>query len=93
MNNIEDLRDHAIATLKKLETKEIDMAEAGVTAKLYESLMSSLKTEMEYHKMLGHLPRIKFLEGAIYEVKAEKKIETEKKLIGKRGNNESPKKR
>ena len=82
MNNIEELREHAILTLKKLESKAIDMAEAGVTAKLYESLMSSLKTEMEYHKMLGHLPRIKFLEGAVYELKAEKKIETDKKLIG-----------
>jgi len=84
MNNIEELREHAIQTLKKLESKEIDMAEAGVTAKLYESLMSSLKTEMEYHKMLGHLPRIKFLEAATYELKAEKKLEVDKKLIGKR---------
>jgi hypothetical protein len=80
MNNIEDLRQHAIETLKKLESKKIDMAEAGVTAKLYESLMSSLKTEMEYHKMLGHLPRIKFLEGAAYQLKEEKKIEVQGKL-------------
>lgn len=84
MNNIEELRAHAISTLKKLESKQIDMAEAGVTAKLYESLMSSLKTEMEYHKMLGHLPRIKFLEGAAYEIKEAKKIDVEKKLIGTR---------
>jgi len=82
MQNIEDLRQHAIATLQKLETKKIDIAEAGVTAKLYESLMSSLKTEMEYHKMLGHLPRIKFLEGAYYDLKEEKKIEVDKKLLG-----------
>ncbi len=74
MKNIEELRNHAIATLEKLEHKEIDMAEAGVTAKLYESLMSSLKTEMEYHKMLGHLPKIKFLEGAAYAVKEEKQV-------------------
>lgn len=82
INNIEDLRQHAINTLEKLETKKIDMAEAGVTAKLYESLMSSLKTEMEYHKMLGHLPTIRFLEGALYEMKETKKIEVDAKLIG-----------
>ncbi len=84
MNNIEDLREHAISTLKKLETKAIDMAEAGVTAKLYESLLSSLKTEMEYHKMLGHLPRIKFLEAAAYDLKNEKKIEIDRKLLGEK---------
>ncbi|MCW1908607.1 MAG: hypothetical protein KIH63_004670 [Candidatus Saccharibacteria bacterium] len=85
INSIEDLRNHAIKTLEKLESKKIDMAEAGVTAKLYESLMSSLKTEMEYHKMLGHLPRIKFLEGATYELKEEKKekLENQKKKIAK----------
>lgn len=81
INSIEDLRNHAISTLEKLESKKIDMAEAGVTAKLYESLISSLKTEMEYHKMLGHLPTIRFLEGAAYEIKKEKKLEVEGKLV------------
>lgn len=79
INSIDDLRQHAISTLEKLESKKIDMAEAGVTAKLYESLISSLKTEMEYHKMLGNLPKIKFLEGATYEVKADKKLQIEDK--------------
>lgn len=81
MKNIEELRDHAIGTLKKLENKQIELAEAGITAKLYESLMSSLKTEMEYHKMLGHIPEIKFLEGATYEMKDAKKVETTKKRL------------
>ena len=82
MNNIEELRNHAIETLKKLDNKQIEMSEAGVTAKLYESVISSLKTEMEYHKMLGHLPRIKFLEGAVYDMKETRKIEVDKKLLG-----------
>lgn len=64
IKNIEDLRNHAVGTLRKLEREEIDVEEAGVTGKLYENIMSSLKTEMEYHKMLGQSPRIKFLEGA-----------------------------
>lgn len=84
MKNIEELRGHAIDTLKKLESKKIDMAEAGVTAKLYESVISSLKTEMEYHKMLGQSPRIKFLEGAVIDIASQKKIDTQAKLLTKK---------
>jgi len=80
IKNIEDLRNHAIKTLDKLESKKIDLAEAGVTAKLYESLMSSLKTEIEYHKLLGHLPKIKFLESAEYTIKKEKELNSKKFL-------------
>lgn len=64
IRNISELREHAIATLGKLQAKKIDVVEAGVTGKLYENIISALKTEMEYHKMLGQEPRINFLEGA-----------------------------
>lgn len=53
-----------IQTLGKLQAKKIDVVEAGVTGKLYENIISALKTEMEYHKMLGQEPSIAFLEGA-----------------------------
>ena len=74
IKNIDTLRDHAIETLENLERKKIDVVQAGVTAKLYESIMSSLKTELEYHKMLEQKPNIEFLNGA-------KVIETTKKLL------------
>lgn len=63
LSNINDLRAHALETLKKLEKGKIDVEEAGVTGKLYESVMSSLKLELEYHKMLGQQAKIHFLEG------------------------------
>lgn len=64
IKNLDDLRRHAIETLTRLEKREIDVSQAGVTAKLYESIMSSLKTELEYHKMLDQRPCIPFIEGA-----------------------------
>lgn len=76
IKNINDLRTHAVNTLKDLEKQKIDVVEAGVIGKLYENIMSSLKTEMEYHKMLNRHPEIKFLEGAKYE-----KIPRAKELV------------
>lgn len=63
IKNIEDLREHAIETLRRLETQVIDVAEAGVTAKLYENIMSSVKTELEYNKMIDRAPVIPFMES------------------------------
>jgi hypothetical protein len=60
----------------RLEDNDIDVQEAGVTAKLYESVMSSLKTQIEYNKMLGNPSVIPFLEGEpIRTVNAKKLLE------------------
>lgn len=64
IKNIQDLRQHAVNTLTNLEKNKIDVVQAGVTAKLYENIISSLKTELDYHKMLDQKPIIDFLEGA-----------------------------
>lgn len=63
VKNIEDLREHALQTLHNLEVGNIDCTEAGVAGKLYEAVISSLKTELAYAHMQGTAPRIKFLEG------------------------------
>lgn len=81
IKNINDLRAHAILTLKKLEKGKIDMSEAGVTAKLYESVISSLKIELEYNKMLGSDPFIPFLEDESNTKKLMSKQDN-KKLLG-----------
>lgn len=62
INNITALRQHAIETLEKLSAHEIDTAEAGVTGKLCEGVISTLKTQMEYHRMLGEEPSIEFMQ-------------------------------
>lgn len=63
IKNIQDLRMHAVKTLDDLGKKKIDVVQAGVTAKLYENIISSLKTELEYNKMLDQQPTIDFLDG------------------------------
>ena len=62
MKNITELRDNAIETLLKLQRKEISCDEAGVTGKLYENVISTLKTQLEYNKMLKKETIIPYLE-------------------------------
>jgi len=58
-----ELRDFAIKTLERLGNREIECSEAGVTAKLCESVILTVKTELEYARMLGEEPAIPFLSG------------------------------
>lgn len=74
IQNISDLRRHAITTLEKLEKNKIDCAEAGVTAKLYESVISSVKVELEYSRMLGESPSVKFIEDGNPHYGKEKRV-------------------
>jgi hypothetical protein len=59
--NIDELRDHALETLQKLVKKQISIEEAGVTGKLYESVVSTLKIQIDYAKAIDQKPNIKFL--------------------------------
>lgn len=61
IENITDLRDDALRTLDKLQQKKIDINEAGATSKLYENIMSTVKTQLEVAKMIGRQPNIPFL--------------------------------
>ena len=63
IKNIIDLREHALATISRLDSGEIDCQQAGVTGKLYESVISSIKTQLVYAQMTDSEPRIKFLDG------------------------------
>ena len=82
INNIDDLRQHAIDTLMKLSKNTISIEEAGVTGKLCENIVSTIKVQLEYAKMLEQSPDINFLEGCtipngriIDEVKDVKRLE------------------
>jgi hypothetical protein len=83
ISSIEDLRDHALLTIQKLANQEIDTAEAGVTGKLCESVISTVKAELEYARMTDQEPRIPFMNGN--GIKGHKMLEgtVNKKLIGK----------
>lgn len=62
ITDIDSLRQHAIDTLAKLSKREISVEEAGVTGKLCENIVSTVKVQLEYAKMLQQEPDINFLE-------------------------------
>lgn len=81
ITNIDSLRQHAIDTLDKLSKREISVEEAGVTGKLCENIVSTIKVQLEYSKMIDQQPEISFLEDCtmpkgrlIEEVKETKKL-------------------
>lgn len=63
IDSIELLRDHALETLAKLSRGEIDVPQAGVTGKLCENVISTIKAQMEYARMLDQEPEIPFMDG------------------------------
>lgn len=77
------MRDHAIETLEKLESGKIDVAEAGVTGKLYETVISSIKTQLQYSEMNGVTPYIEFM-GDARPTKTVKGVRVTTKKIGQR---------
>ena len=62
INSIEALRDHALETLEKLAAGSIDTTEAGVTGKLCESVISTIKAQLEYSRMIDEEPQIPFMQ-------------------------------
>lgn len=63
VKDIGSLRNHAIETLRRLEMRSIDIEEAAATSKLYENVISTLKSELEYNKFMGLKKSIEFLEN------------------------------
>lgn len=77
VDSIEKLREHALNTIEKLADGDIDIGEAAATQKLYESVISSCKAEMEYVRLTGRKSRIPFLDcgrGDIYDADLTKQI-------------------
>lgn len=80
INNMKDLRNHALGTLQKLDDKEIDIKDAIASAKIYQSIISTIKTEIDYNKMREKAPRIDFLEmGNVVEHDITPALENKKK--------------
>lgn len=61
IKNIEDVRNYVIDSLNRLHNQEIDVAEAGIIAKGAETIMSSVKLQLQYHHMRGEQPTIPFI--------------------------------
>lgn len=61
ITNIEQLRDHALSLLEQLADQEIEINQAAASGKIIEGVISTLKTQMEYNRMIGENKPIEFL--------------------------------
>jgi hypothetical protein len=61
LKNIEDVRNYALECMEKLASGKIDIAQAGVAGKLCEGVISTVKTQLEYARMLNKEPCIPFM--------------------------------
>lgn len=61
IKNISSLRDHALETIERLASGEIDTAHAAATGKLCDSVISTIKSQLEYSRMTGESPEIPFM--------------------------------
>jgi hypothetical protein len=57
---MDDLREHVLAVLGKLNDGKIDIQEAGIVAKLSETVISGIKTQLEYARLNDVQPTIEF---------------------------------
>lgn len=70
------MRDAQLQMIEDLMAKEIEVEEASTCAKLFETVLSGCKTQMEYHKLTNTVPHIPFLHegnGKLIEAEIEKK--------------------
>jgi hypothetical protein len=61
INNMDDLRESALETLQKLQDGEIELNQAVAVAKLCDSVIGTVKQEIEYQKHLNIAKEIPFL--------------------------------
>jgi len=80
INNVEELRSFLADELERVSGGETTPAAANASANLAGKILSSVKMELEYNKMVGATPQIGFLKGFTNK---QKKIEqSHDKLTG-----------
>lgn len=71
------LRDRVLQSIEDLEDGKIELAEAATIAKLSETVISGLKSEMQYAILTNQEPSIPFYgegSGKVLEAKGVKKL-------------------
>ncbi len=61
IKNLDQLRNHALETLEKLSEGKITIEEAGATSKLCENVVSTVKLQLEFAKIVNKQPQIEFM--------------------------------
>lgn len=77
IENMRQLRDRVLRAIEDLETGKIELAEASTIAKLSETVISGLKSEMQYSLLTNQEPLIPFFgeqSGRQLEHKVTKKL-------------------
>lgn len=67
-NSISKLRKHVGNVFMELRSKQIDVHDAATLAKLADTMISSSKVELDYHKFSNTPKRISFLEDDDSEI-------------------------
>jgi len=62
INNMRELREKVLSSLEELEKGTIDIAELTTIAKISETIVAGLKSEMQYSILTNRIPNIKFYE-------------------------------
>lgn len=63
INNVEELRSFLASELERVSAGTVTPASANASANLAGKMLSSVKMELEYNKMVGVTPQIGFLKG------------------------------
>lgn len=85
INNIADLRRHAINTLDMLCNGDIEVEDAKAASDLYKDVLGTVKIEMDYNRLIGKAKQIKFCNGeesVVSEIDAEQIKRLENKWTG-----------
>lgn len=61
IKTITELRDHALSIIEKLSEGQVDISEAITVSKLCDTVISTVKTQLEFAKMVNEEPSIPFL--------------------------------
>ena len=71
INTLDDLRDKVLEALEALNNGEIDLQQAGVIAKLSETVISGVKTQMDYARLTDQTPHIPFIDNCAKTIEGE----------------------
>lgn len=63
INNVDELRSYLSNELERVSSGQTTPAAANASANLAGKILSSVKMELEYNKMVGATPQIGFLKG------------------------------
>lgn len=80
IKNVEDLRNHLLSSIEKVQNKKMNIEELSILSKASEAIFSSVKMQLTYNGMRKEVPNIEFLQDSndgkiVYQNKEPLKLE------------------